>query len=54
MQPILPKLVDIISELGAEVIIEGIETQSQLELAQHAGAQWVQGYFLGHPAPALS
>ncbi|RFC32605.1 MAG: EAL domain, c-di-GMP-specific phosphodiesterase class I (or its enzymatically inactive variant) [Candidatus Nitrotoga sp. MKT] len=54
MQRILPKLVEIINELGAEVIIEGIETQSQLELAQHAGVQLVQGYFLGRPAPALS
>jgi len=54
MQRILPKLVEIISELGAEVIIEGIETQSQLELAQNAGVQLVQGYFLGRPAPALS
>jgi len=54
VQRILPKLVEIISELGSEVIIEGIETQSQLELAQHAGMQLVQGYFLGRPAPALS
>ena len=54
MQRILPKLVEIIRELGAEVIIEGVETQSQLQLAQHAGVRLVQGYFLGRPAPALA
>lgn len=51
---ILPKLVDIVGELDAKVIIEGIETENQLELARHAGVHLVQGYFLGHPAPALS
>ncbi len=35
MQRILPKLIETINELGEEVIIEGIETPSQLELAQH-------------------
>lgn len=52
LQRILPKLVEIIRELDAEVIIEGVETQTQLELAQHAGAHLVQGYLLGRPAPA--
>jgi EAL domain-containing protein (putative c-di-GMP-specific phosphodiesterase class I) len=52
LQRILPKLVEIIHELDAEVVIEGIETQSQLELAQHAGIHLAQGYLLGRPAPA--
>lgn len=54
IQRILPKLVGIIGELDAKVIIEGIETENQLELARHAGVHLVQGYFLGRPAPALS
>ena len=52
LQRILPKLVEIIRELGAEVVVEGVETASQLELARHAGADLVQGYLLGRPAPA--
>jgi len=54
LQRILPKLVEIIRELDAEVIIEGVETQSQLELAHQAGAHLVQGYLLGRPAPAYA
>lgn len=52
LQRILPKLVEIIRELGADVIVEGIETRSQLELARHAGVNLVQGYLLGRPAAA--
>ncbi len=52
LQRILPMLVEIIRELGAEVVVEGIETQSQLELARHAGVNLVQGYLLGRPAAA--
>lgn len=52
LQRILPKLVEIIRELGAEVVVEGIETRSQLELARHAGVHLVQGYLLGRPAAA--
>jgi EAL domain-containing protein (putative c-di-GMP-specific phosphodiesterase class I) len=54
LQRILPNLVEIVRELDAEVIIEGVETQAQLELARHAGIHLVQGYLLGRPAAALS
>jgi len=54
LQRILPKLVEIIHELDAEVIIEGVETRTQLELAKHAGINLVQGYWLGRPAAALN
>jgi EAL domain-containing protein (putative c-di-GMP-specific phosphodiesterase class I) len=52
LQRVLPKLVDNIRELDAEVVIEGIETQSQFELARHAGGHLLQGYLLGRPSPA--
>lgn len=52
LQRILPKLVEIIRELGEEVVIEGVETEAQLQLARNAGAHLVQGYFLGRPAAA--
>lgn len=50
LQRILPKLVEIIRDLGAEVVIEGIETQAHLDLARHAGVHLMQGYLLGRPA----
>ena len=52
LQRILPKLVEIIRDLGAEVVVEGIETHSQLELAKHARVHLVQGYLQGRPAAA--
>lgn len=50
LQRILPKLVEIIRDLGAEVVVEGIETRAHLDLARHAGASLLQGYLLGKPA----
>lgn len=52
LQRILPKLVEIVRELGAEVVIEGVETRAQLDIAQHAGARLLQGYLLARPASA--
>lgn len=48
---ILPRLIDIIHELGAVAVCEGIETAEQLALARGAGADLVQGYFLSRPGP---
>lgn len=50
---ILPKLVEIIHDLGARVVCEGIETADQHALAVDAGADMVQGYFYARPAAAL-
>lgn len=47
---ILPGLIKIIRDLGAQPVIEGIETQVQLDLAIESGATLLQGYFLGKPA----
>jgi len=52
LQRILPKLVEIIRDLGSEVVIQGVETETQLELARYAGVHLVQGYLLGRPASA--
>lgn len=52
LQRILPKLVEIIRELDAEVIIEGVETRAELRIAQAADIHLVQGYLLGLPASA--
>lgn len=50
---ILPKLVEIIHDLGAKVVCEGIETVDQHALAVDAGADMVQGYFYARPAARL-
>jgi len=52
LRRILPKLVEIIRDLGSEVIIEGVETPEQLELARAAGVFLIQGYLTGRPAAA--
>lgn len=49
---ILPKLVDIVHELGAKSVIEGIENDVQYQLALDSGADALQGYLLGRPLPA--
>ncbi|KAF0814812.1 Cyclic di-GMP phosphodiesterase CdpA [Andreprevotia sp. IGB-42] len=45
----LPKLVELLHELEAEVVVEGIETATQHQLAVDAGADAVQGFHLGEP-----
>lgn len=47
---VLPKLVEIIHELGALAVCEGIENQLQNDLALDAGADLLQGYFYARPA----
>jgi EAL domain-containing protein (putative c-di-GMP-specific phosphodiesterase class I) len=36
---------------GSEVVAEGIETLQQLELAQAAGCDWAQGFYIDRPQP---
>jgi EAL domain-containing protein (putative c-di-GMP-specific phosphodiesterase class I) len=43
-------LVNIFHSIGAQVVIEGIETARQLEIARNTGADLLQGYQLGRPA----
>ncbi len=51
---ILPKLVEIIHDLGAQVVCEGIETPSQHALAMGVGVDLVQGFFYARPYPELA
>jgi len=48
----LPKLIEIIHELGARAVVEGIENEAQYKVALDAGATLLQGYLLGKPAAA--
>jgi EAL domain-containing protein (putative c-di-GMP-specific phosphodiesterase class I) len=45
-------LVNFVKSLGAEPILAGVETKSQLHLAIDAGANLVQGYLFGQPSSA--
>lgn len=37
------------SEIDAEIVAEGIETEGELRALQALGVQWGQGYYLGRP-----
>ncbi|EEX92391.1 GGDEF/EAL domain-containing protein [Vibrio orientalis CIP 102891 = ATCC 33934] len=39
------------SQLGLEVIAEGVETKQQLELLQSMGCRYIQGYYISKPVP---
>ncbi|MGR9085878.1 MAG: EAL domain-containing protein [Gammaproteobacteria bacterium] len=52
VERILPKLVDLIQEAGSEVVIQGVETARQLDIAEQAGARYSQGFGLSRPEPA--
>ncbi|MBE9608530.1 EAL domain-containing protein [Chitinilyticum piscinae] len=47
----LPRVVALMHELGSRVVIEGIENPLQYRMALDAGANLLQGYWLGRPAP---
>lgn len=50
---ILPKIIEIIHDLGAQVVCEGIETALQHALACDAGADLLQGYYYARPSAQL-
>lgn len=47
--PVIQGLVNIFHGIGAQVVIEGIETAEQLALARDTGADLLQGYHLAYP-----
>lgn len=50
----LPKLLEIIHELGARPVIKGIETEAQQKIALDSGGTLLQGYLLGKPTSATA
>ena len=52
VRKILPGLIKMIKDLGAQPIITGIETQTQLDIAIGSGTNLVQGFFLARPVTA--
>lgn len=49
VEGLIQGLVEIFHKLGAQVVIGGIETARQATIARDAGADLLQGYYLGHP-----
>ncbi|MGA9070576.1 MAG: EAL domain-containing protein, partial [Terracidiphilus sp.] len=49
-ESILRTIVDLARNMGMRVIVEGVETEQQLEIVKALGADEVQGYLLGRPA----
>ncbi|CAN0623860.1 Diguanylate phosphodiesterase [Burkholderia multivorans] len=50
---ILHGLVTLLHEAGKLVLLEGIETEHEAQIALSCEADFVQGYFFGRPAPGL-
>lgn len=48
---IAAKLIETAQELGLKVVAEGVETERELEWLQLNGADFVQGFLFGKPAP---
>jgi len=48
---VVRSLISMTHELGAKVIAEGVETQSQFDFLAEAGCDYVQGYFFFRPLP---
>lgn len=51
LQSVLISMVQLARAIGAEVVAEGVETQSELALVRAAGCHFVQGYYF---SPAVS
>ena len=47
-------LISFASEIGAEIIAEGIETPAEVRVLTELGVGWGQGYLLGRPTPLPS
>ncbi|MEO6118378.1 MAG: EAL domain-containing protein [Methylotenera sp.] len=52
LHKVLPGLLKLIKDLGAQAVITGIETQSQLDIAIESGGTLLQGSFLGKAVAA--
>ncbi|WP_416761262.1 EAL domain-containing protein [Roseateles sp. So40a] len=53
MARVLSQMVALLHECGALVLLEGIETVEDAQLAMDADVDLVQGFAFGHPAPFL-
>ncbi|WP_345812598.1 EAL domain-containing protein [Paraburkholderia sp. PREW-6R] len=54
MATILPGLVALLHEAGKLVLIEGVETEHEAQMALSCNADFVQGFFFGRPNPGAA
>ncbi|MDE1181524.1 EAL domain-containing protein [Paraburkholderia sp.] len=54
MATILPGLVSLLHEAGKLVLIEGVETEHEAQMALACDADFVQGFFFGRPHPGAA
>ncbi|MEC5408784.1 EAL domain-containing protein [Paraburkholderia sp. MPAMCS5] len=54
MATILPGLVAMLHEAGKLVLIEGVETEHEAQMALACNADFVQGFFFGRPNPGAA
>ena len=54
MAAILPGLVALLHEAGKLVLIEGVETEHEAQMALACNADFVQGFFFGRPNPGVA
>jgi EAL domain-containing protein (putative c-di-GMP-specific phosphodiesterase class I) len=50
---VLPKIIEIVHDLNARVVCEGIETQEQQAIALDSGADLLQGFYYARPSPEV-
>lgn len=50
-EDLLDVLVDVAHRLGKPVVVEGVESQAELDRVAGSGCDFVQGYFTGRPVP---
>jgi len=54
MEAVLSGIVSLLHEAGKLVLIEGVETEHEAQLALASGADFVQGFFFARPHPGLA
>jgi EAL domain-containing protein (putative c-di-GMP-specific phosphodiesterase class I) len=54
MATILPGLVALLHEAGKLVLVEGVETEHEAQMALACNADFVQGFFFGRPNPGAA
>lgn len=47
----LEAIVALVQAIGADALVEGIESQAQLDVLQRLGCRYAQGYLIGKPMP---
>lgn len=48
---LIPHIVSIARTINADIIVEGVENQLQLDYMKDIGISYVQGYFFSRPIP---